>query len=99
MLDQVHKHFIETVKQGRGERISDDPDVYSGLFWTGEEALGLGLIDAFGSLDYVARDVIGYKDIVDYTYRPNLLDQLCKDFGVAVGAGIANVISGQIKLQ
>jgi len=99
MLDQVHQHFIETVKQGRGERISDDPDVYSGLFWTGEEALGLGLIDAFGSLDYVARDVIGYKDIVDYTYRPNLLDQLSKDFGVAVGAGIANVISGQIKLQ
>jgi len=99
MLDQVHQHFIETVKAGRGERISDDPDVYSGLFWSGEEALGLGLIDDYGNLDYVARDVIGYEDIVDYTFQPNLLDQLSKDFGIAVGVGIANVVGGQFKLQ
>ena len=99
MLDQVHQHFIETVKAGRGDRISQAPEIYSGLFWSGEEAKRLGLVDEFGSLDSVARDVIGHEEIVNYTYQPNFLDQFSRQFGVAVGTGIANVLGGQFKLM
>ena len=99
MLDQVHQHFIEAVKTGRGDRISDAPEIYSGLFWSGFEAKELGLIDGYGSLDSVARDVIGEENIVNYTYKPDFLDQFSRTFGVAVGVGIANVFGGQMKLQ
>jgi len=94
MLAVVHKQFIDKVKLGRGDRLAEDPDLFSGLFWSGEQAKTLGLIDEFGSLDFVARDVIGYEDIVDYTYKPGLLDQLSRDFGVSIGVGIANAIGG-----
>jgi len=99
MLAIVHKQFIDKVKSGRGERLADDPDLFSGLFWSGEQAKTLGLVDEFGSLDYVARDVIGVEDIVDYTHKPGLFDQLARDFGVSVGAGLANVLGGSIKLN
>lgn len=99
MLNQVHQYFIETVKAGRGERISDAPEIYSGLFWSGEEAKRLGLVDEYGSLDTVARDVIGQEDIVDYTYQPDFFDQFSRQFGVAVGTGIAKVLGGRFNLQ
>jgi protease-4 len=99
MLNQVHQHFIETVKEGRGERISDAPEIYSGLFWSGEEAKRLGLVDEYGSLDTVAREVIGQEDIVDYTYHPDFFDQFSHQFGVAVGTGIATVLGGRFNLQ
>ncbi len=92
MLDQVHQHFIEAVKNGRGERISQAPEVYSGLFWSGEEAKDLGLVDEFASLDAVARDVIGAEELVNYTIQPNFWEQLSRDFGVSVGMGIARVL-------
>lgn len=92
MLDQVHQHFIEAVKVGRGERISQAPEVYSGLFWSGEEARELGLIDEFASLDTVARDVIGAEELVNYTEYPDFWEQLSRDFGVSVGMGIAKVL-------
>lgn len=94
MLDQVHQHFIEAVKNGRGERISQAPEVYSGLFWSGEEAKDLGLVDEFASLDAVARDVIGAEELVNYTIQPNFWEQLSRDFGVSVGMGIAKVLGG-----
>ena len=99
MLDQVHQQFIEAVKAGRGERISNSPEIYSGLFWSGSEAKKLGLVDEFGSLDSVARDVIGHDEIVNYTFQPGFLDQLSRQFGVSVGAGIANVLGGQFNIQ
>ena len=99
MLDQVHQHFIEAVKTGRGDRISNRPEIYSGLFWSGFEAKELGLIDDYGSLDSVARDVIGEESVVNYTYQPDFLDQFSRTFGVAVGVGIANVFGNQIKFQ
>ena len=68
MLDQVHQHFIEAVKNGRGDRIAKDPSIYSGLFWSGEEARRLGLVDDFASLDEVARDVMAcFKTVIART--------------------------------
>lgn len=99
MLGVVHQEFINTVKAGRGERLADNPDLFTGLFWSGIGAKELGLIDEFGSLDFVAREVIGQEDIVDYTYRPDFFEQFSRNLGVAVGTGLGKVFSGQIKLQ
>ncbi|HRD64725.1 MAG TPA: signal peptide peptidase SppA [Candidatus Competibacter sp.] len=76
MLDAIHQQFIAAVKQGRGERLKDDPAVFSGLMWTGEQSVGLGLVDALGSSRYVAEEVIGEKTVVDYTKRTRWLDRL-----------------------
>ncbi len=99
MLSVVHKEFIDVVKAGRGARLVENPDIFSGLFWSGRQAKDLGLIDGFGGLDYVARDVIGEEAIVDYTYRPDLLSQLSKDLGVSLGNAISNAFSGGMKLR
>ena len=99
MLDQVHQHFIESVKEGRGERIADAPGIYSGLFWSGEEAKLLGLVDEFGSVDSVAREVIGAEKIVDYTILPSFFEQFSREFGVSVGQGVANVLGGRFNMQ
>lgn len=99
MLDQVHRQFIEAVQSGRGDRLAEHPDLFSGLFWAGEEAKKLGLIDDFGSLDSVARTVIGAEEVIDYTIKPNFLEEFSRQFGVAVGTGIANVLGGQLQLN
>lgn len=99
MLGVVHQQFIDRVKEGRGERLSDDPEIFSGLFWSGEQAKELGLIDEFGSLDYVAREVIGQENIVDYSFRPIFWDQIVRDLGVSIGATFTNVLFGQFALR
>lgn len=99
MLNQVHQHFIDVVKEGRGEKLLDNPDLFTGLFWSGEEAKRLGLVDEFGNVDSVARDVIGAETVIDYTLSPNFLEQFSRQFGVAVGTGIANVFSGKYQLN
>uniref|UniRef100_UPI0035B3A7F7 S49 family peptidase n=1 Tax=Hylemonella sp. TaxID=2066020 RepID=UPI0035B3A7F7 len=87
MLDQIHRQFIAVVKEGRGKRLKDTPDVFSGLFWTGQQAVELGLADQLGNLDYVAREVVQAEDIVDYTRHPNVAERLVKRFGAAIGEG------------
>ncbi len=87
MLDQIHRQFIDVVKQGRGERLKETPETFSGLFWNGEEAVKLGLADAFGNLDFVAREVVQAEDIIDYTPKENVAERLAKRFGAAMGAG------------
>ncbi|RBP51521.1 S49 family peptidase [Arenicella xantha] len=99
MLNIVHQQFIDKVKQGRGDKLADNPDLFSGLFWSGEQAKMLGLVDDFGSLQSVARDVIGQETVVDYTFKPSFLDQLASDFGVSIGTGIANVFGGSMILR
>jgi protease-4 len=99
MLSIVHQQFINRVKAGRGDRLSENPDIFSGLFWSGEQAKELGLIDEFGSLDYVAREVIGQEAIVDYSYKPDLLTQFAQDLGVSIGAKVLNTFAGQLKLN
>jgi len=87
MLDQIHQQFIDAVRAGRGQRLREDADTFSGLFWTGQQAVELGLADQLGSLDYVAREIVKAEDIVDYTRRENVAERLAKRFGAAVGDG------------
>ncbi|MEY2804734.1 MAG: hypothetical protein RL657_2070, partial [Pseudomonadota bacterium] len=81
MLDQIHKQFITVVREGRGERLKETPDTFSGLFWTGEQAVQMGLADDLASLTTVARDVVKAEDIIDYTRRENVAERLAKRFG------------------
>ena len=87
MLNQIHKQFIDTVKAGRGKKLKETPEMFSGLFWSGQQAIELGLADEVGTLDSVARDVIKAEDLVDYTKRENVAERLAKRFGAAVGEG------------
>jgi len=84
LLQQVHQQFIDTVKADRGGKLSDDPDIFSGLFWSGEEALSLGLVDEFGSAGSVARDVVGAENIVDYTLQEDLVGRIAKTLKAAL---------------
>ena len=86
-IDQIHRQFIGVVKQGRGERLKETPDTFSGLFWSGEQAIELGLADQLGNLDHVAREVVQAEEIVDYTPRENVAERLAKRFGASIGAG------------
>jgi protease-4 len=92
MLDQIHRQFIAVVKEGRGERLKETPDTFSGLYWNGAEAVRLGLADRLGNLDYVAREVIKAEDIIDYTPRDNVAERLAKRFGASVGAGAVKAL-------
>ena len=87
MIDQIHRQFIGIVKEGRGARLHETPDTFSGLFWNGEDAVKQGLADRFGSLDSVARDVVKAEDVIDYTPTENVAERLAKRFGASVGAG------------
>ena len=87
MIDQVHQQFIKVVRDGRGQRLKETPETFSGLFWNGEEAIKIGLADHFGSLDYVAREVIKAPEVIDYTPKENVAERLVKRFGASIGAG------------
>ena len=87
MLDQIHTQFIQVVKKGRGDRLKETPDTFSGLFWSGQQAVDMGLADSLGSLDGVAREVVKAPDVVDYTQRENVAERLVKRFGAAMGEG------------
>jgi protease-4 len=88
MLNEIHTQFITVVRQGRGDRLKETPDTFSGLIWSGQQAVNLGLADGLGSLDYVAREIVKAEDIVDYTQRENLGWRLAKRFGASVGEGV-----------
>jgi len=90
VLQTTHKQFIDQVKKGRGEKLVQDDKLFSGLVWTGEQALELGLIDGLGSSGFVARDVVGFEDIVDFTPRPNPFEAFVGKLGTSIGYGIAN---------
>jgi len=90
LLDDIHQQFIAVVKQGRGKRLKETPEMFSGLFWTGDKAIEMGLADAIGSVDSVARDVIKVEKIVDFTARENVVDLLAKK----LGAGVASAFPG-----
>ncbi|MGB4361139.1 MAG: S49 family peptidase [Rhodoferax sp.] len=92
MLDQIHQQFIAVVKEGRGERLKETPETFSGLFWSGQQAVAIGLADQLGSLDFVAREVVKAEEIIDYTRRDNVAERLVKRFGVAMGAGVMSAL-------
>ena len=91
-IEQIHGQFIRTVKEGRGKRLHESPDLFSGLFWSGEQAVKMGLADHFGNLDYVAREVVKAEEIVDYTPKENIAERLAKRFGASVGAGAVRAL-------
>ncbi len=88
MLQEIHKQFIDTVKEGRGDALKKDKDLFSGMFWTGAKAKELGLVDEFGSAGYVAREVIGAEEIVDFTVQQNILDRFAERFGAAMAKSV-----------
>ena len=92
MLDQVHKQFIDVVKAGRGKRLKETPELFSGLFWTGQQAVEMGLADQLGNVDFVAREIVKAEDLVDYTRRDNVAERLAKKFGAAIGEGAIRAV-------
>jgi len=85
MLGEVHEQFIHVVRQGRGKRLKESPDMFSGLVWSGARSIELGLADALGSLDYVAREVVKAEEIVDFTPQEGLAERLARRIGTAMG--------------
>lgn len=96
VLSVTHAQFVEVVKQGRGERLLDDPEIFSGLIWSGEQALAKGLVDGLGSAGYVAREVIGVEDIVDYTIQPNPFEEFAKRLGMQFSLALTESLSPQL---
>ncbi|MGB8517806.1 MAG: S49 family peptidase [Gallionella sp.] len=90
MLAEIHQQFISVVKQGRGARLKETPDTFSGLVWNGQKGVEMGLADGLGSVESVARDVIKNENIVDFTVKEGFADRLAKRFG----AGVASAFSG-----
>jgi protease-4 len=99
MIDQVHQQFIKVVREGRGPRLKETPETFSGLFWNGEEAVKTGLADHFGSLDYVAREVIKAPEVIDYTPKENVAERLVKRFGASIGAGAMRTLQAGTGLR
>ena len=94
LLEQIHQQFIAVVKKGRGARLKETPEIFSGLFWTGQQAIGLGLADHLGNIDYVAREVVKAEEVVDYTQHDNVAERLAKKFGAAMGAAAIHALQG-----
>ena len=99
MLDQIHTQFIDVVKKGRGDRLKETPEMFSGLFWSGQQAVDLGLADSLGSLDGVAREVVKAPDVIDYTQRENVAERLGKRFGAASGEGSVRALRNTTGLR
>ena len=93
VLRSTHEQFVNAVKDGRGERLMITDEITSGLVWNGEQALALGLIDGLGSARYVAREIIGEEELVDYSVREASLQKFLNNFGVSIGSGIAKYFS------
>jgi protease IV len=92
MLNQIHQQFIAVVKKGRGERLKETPETFTGLFWSGQQAVELGLVDKIGTLDFVARDIVKAPELIDYTKRDNVAEKLAKRFGAAIGEGAVKAL-------
>ncbi|QLG89765.1 S49 family peptidase [Chitinibacter bivalviorum] len=98
MLAEIHQQFISVVKQGRGKRLAqDNPDLFSGLVWSGESGLKLGLVDALGSVNSVARDVVKVPNVVDFTPQPSYADRLARQLGVAAATTLGAKMEFHLK--
>ena len=93
MLDDIHQQFIAVVREGRGDRLKETPDTFSGLVWNGQQAVGLGLVDGLSNLDAVARDVVNAPELIDYTQREDWSTRLAKQIGASMGHGVAARLS------
>jgi len=92
LLDQVHQQFIDAVKKGRGDRLKETPEMFSGLVWTGEAGVKLGVADGFGSDDYVAKEIIGAEKLVDFTQQSSMFEKMAGKLGASFGQAISSLI-------
>lgn len=99
LLDNVHQQFISAVKVGRGDRLSESEDIFSGLIWTGEQSVKLGLADDIGNVDSVARDVIGANNKLNFTPEERLLDKIAGTLGASFDHAITSMVSGGVSLR
>jgi protease-4 len=100
MLDDIHKQFIDVVRKGRGKRLKETPDIFSGLLWTGDKSIELGLADGFGSVDYVAREVIKAEDVFDFTKKQDITERFARRFGAAMAGVLGKVLAqGQLDIR
>ncbi len=99
MLESIHQQFIAVVKEGRGDRLKGGDELFSGLIWTGEQSLELGLIDGLGSASYVARELVGEADIVDFTFRPDPLERFAEKLGVGAMSSMVKALGISSELQ
>jgi len=97
MLGNIHQQFIDTVKQGRGDRLKQDKRLFTGLVWTGEQSVTLGLIDDLGSSSYVAREIFEAEKIVDFTRREQVLERLIERLGVTIANTFSGISAGQLR--
>jgi len=97
LLSEIHEQFIAVVKQGRGNKLSSDPVIFSGLFWNGASAINLGLADHFGSVDYVVREVVGHKEVVDFTHYDSFSERFAEKIGAGIGLSIGQNFINNIK--
>lgn len=98
MLGEIHQQFIKVVRDGRGKRLKETSDMYSGLMWSGARSVEMGLSDGFGTVDSIARDVFNAEDIRDYSVKPNFAEKLAKQFGADMAEGVANAL-GQVSVR
>lgn len=92
MIDEIHQQFIAVVKAGRGDRLKETPEMFSGRVWNGEQAIKIGLVDGYGSVESVARDIFKAPDILDYTMKENFAERVAKRFGAEVGAAAGKAL-------
>jgi protease-4 len=92
MIDEIHQQFIQVVKEGRGSRLKDAPELFSGRIWNGEQAVKLGLVDGYGTVDSVARDIFKAPDVLDYTMKENFAERVAKRFGAEAGAAAGKAL-------
>jgi protease-4 len=93
MLGEIHQQFIGVVREGRGKRLKETPDMFSGLMWSGAKSVDMGLSDGYGTVESVARDVFNAEDIRDFTVKPNFAEKLAKQFGADMAEGAANAFA------
>jgi protease IV len=99
MLEEIHKQFITVVRQGRGQRLKETPELFSGLLWVGTRSVELGLADEIGSVDFVAREVIKAEDIVDFTPRENVAERLARRFGAAMADTLVRSVMSPLTVR
>jgi protease IV len=99
MLDEIHRQFIDAVRKGRGARLKETPQTFSGLFWSGQQAVQLGLADGLGSIDWVARERVKVEEIIDYTHQENVAERLVKRFGASVGQGALQALRSATEIR
>jgi protease-4 len=98
MINEVHQQFIDVVKQGRGDRLKPNPDLFTGMVWNGARSIELGIADEIGTMSFVAKDVVGEKEMIDYSQTDNVAERIAKRFGASFGTSFASALKG-IALQ